>query len=383
MEDCDLCCINNMKDKNSNIAVLELKNFPVLLELLSQKGYDLYGPTIDNDSIVYDKIQTVENFPIGWKDRQDAGSYRLEKSNKETLFGFTVGSHSWKKLLHPANERLWKATADGDRFSIKTPEEDSCKLAFIGVRPCELQAMIIQDKIFTKGSYVDTRYQNRRKNVFIVAVNCTQPGGTCFCASMKTGPKAQSGFDLCLTEIVESDRHYFTIEAGSKLGKKLLNDLPAQEATRAEIEVADKALESSEQKMGRTLDTEGIKDLLHNNFDNSYWEKIAERCLTCGNCTMVCPTCFCVNVEDTTDLTGQQAERWSRWDSCFTTDFSYIHGGSIRTSATSRYRQWMMHKLSYWVEQFGTLGCVGCGRCITWCPAKIDITEEAEIIRKK
>ncbi len=370
-----------MKNKNS-IAVLERNSFPVLLELLSQKGYDLYGPTIDNDSIIYDRIHATEDLPIGWKDHQDAGSYRLEKSDKMTLFGYTVGSQSWKKFLHPADDKLWEATADGNRFSIKTPEEDSGKRALIGVRPCELQAMAIQDKVFTNGPYVDPLYQHRRKNVFIVAVNCTQPGGTCFCASMKTGPKAQSGFDLSLTEIIESDKHYFTVEAGSKTGNKILSKLPTREANQAEIKIADKVLQLSTEKMGRTLNTDRIKDLLYENFDNLHWEKIAERCLTCGNCTMVCPTCFCVNVEDTTDLTGQQAERWSRWDSCFTSDFSYIHGGSIRISATSRYRQWMMHKLSYWVDQFGTYGCVGCGRCITWCPAGIDITEEANTFRK-
>jgi len=371
-----------MKNKNANITVLERDDFPALLELLSKKGYDLYGPTIDNDNIIYDRIYTMADLPIGWKDHQDAGSYRLEKSNDKTLFGYTVGSHSWKNFLHPAKERLWEATVEGDRFSIKTSEEDSGKRAFIGVRPCELQAMTIHDKVFTEGSYIDSAYQNRRKNILIVAVNCTRPGGTCFCTSMKAGPKAQSGFDLALTEIIESDKHYFTIEAGSKTGTKILSKLPTREANQAEIEIADKVLQHSAEKMGRTLDTDHIKDLLYEKFDNPHWEKIAERCLTCGNCTMVCPTCFCVNVEDTTDLTGQQAERRSRWDSCFTVDFSYIHGGSIRTSATSRYRQWMMHKLSYWVDQFGTFGCVGCGRCITWCPAGIDITEEADIFLK-
>ena len=372
----------NNNNNNSNIAVLERDNFPALLELLSQKGYDLYGPTIDNDNIIYDQIQTIEDLPIGWEDHQDAGSYRLKKGNKKALFGYTVGSHSWKKFFHPAKERLWEATADGGRFTISIPEGDTDKLALIGVRPCELQAMIIQDKVFMEGSFIDPLYQHRRKNAFIVAVNCTQPGGTCFCASMKTGPKALSGFDLSLTEIIESDKHYFTIEAGSKRGEKILNKLPTREAGQVEIETVDKALERSAKNMGRTLNTDRIKDLLYEKFDNSHWGKIAERCLTCGNCTMVCPTCFCANIEDTTDLTGQQAERWSSWDSCFITDYSYIHGGSIRTSATSRYRQWMMHKLSYWVDQFGTFGCVGCGRCITWCPAGIDITEEANAFLK-
>ena len=371
-----------MKNKN-NIVILEREDFHILLEILFREGYELYGPTVNNECIIYDRIQKTEDLPIGWKDHQKAGSYRLEKSDEKTLFGYSVGPHSWKKLLHPANERLWEAAADGNGFTINIPQGDDSKRAFIGVRSCELQALSIHDKILAEGPYVNPLYRNRRENVFIVAVNCTRPGGTCFCASMKTGPKAVSGFDLSLTEILESDAHYFTVEAGSASGTEILSNLPTREASQAEIEAAEKIMERSAENMGRTLNIDHIKELLYDNFDNAHWETIAERCLTCGNCTMVCPTCFCVNIEDISGLAGQSAERWSRWDSCYTIDFSYIHGGSIRTSPTARYRQWVMHKLAYWLDQFGTFGCVGCGRCITWCPAGIDITEEAAIFQEK
>jgi ferredoxin len=92
---------------------------------------------------------------------------------------------------------------------------------------------------------------------------------------------------------------------------------------------------------------------------------------------MVCPTCFCTTPEDITDVTGEHAERWERWASCFELDFSYLHGGSVRQSGVGRYRHWITHKLSTWYDQFGHSGCVGCGRCIAWCPVGIDITEEA------
>ena len=109
---------------------------------------------------------------------------------------------------------------------------------------------------------------------------------------------------------------------------------------------------------------------------------MAERCLACGSCTSVCPTCFCVTTEDFTDLAAGLSRRVRRWDSCFSVDFTYIHGGNVRTSIAARYRQWLTHKLGSWHEQFGTPGCVGCGRCITWCPAGIDITEEAGVLRR-
>jgi ferredoxin len=158
--------------------------------------------------------------------------------------------------------------------------------------------------------------------------------------------------------------------------------VPHREAEQTDIGRAEEIVAQTAAHMGRSMDTSGIKELLYRNLDHPRWDNVASRCLTCTNCTMVCPTCFCTTVEDTTDLTGERAERWRKWDSCFTMDFSYIAGGSVRSSAKSRYRQWMTHKLASWIDQFGTSGCVGCGRCITWCPVGIDITEEVRAIRE-
>ncbi|NJL33712.1 MAG: sulfite reductase subunit A, partial [Chloroflexaceae bacterium] len=124
-----------------------------------------------------------------------------------------------------------------------------------------------------------------------------------------------------------------------------------------------------------------VASLLKHNLEHKRWEQVAERCLSCANCTMVCPTCFCSTVEDTTALDGSHAERWRKWDSCFTVDFSFIHGGTVRRETRTRYRQWMTHKLAAWIDQFGTSGCVGCGRCIVWCPVGIDITAEIAAMR--
>jgi ferredoxin len=161
----------------------------------------------------------------------------------------------------------------------------------------------------------------------------------------------------------------------------VLTEIPHSQAGTEDIAQAAAVVARTAASMGRTMEAGGVKDLLLRNLQHPRWEDVAERCLTCGNCTMVCPTCFCTAMEDASDVSGQTASRSRRWDSCFTTDFSYIHGGSVRTSAKSRYRQWMTHKLATWFDQFGTSGCVGCGRCITWCPVGIDITEEVRAIR--
>ena len=352
-----------------------------IFDALANRGYQVIGPTVRDGAIIYDTVARLEDLPVGWTDRQDAGRYRIERRADTALFGYAVGPHSWKRFLHPPVERLWQAQREGDGFSIVENEEVTEPLAFIGARACELRAIAIQDRVFLAGRYLDKSYKIRRDPAFIVAVNCSQAGGTCFCASMDAGPKVEAGFDLALTELIEQGGHLFVMEVGSDAGLDLIKDLPCRPATMDEVAAAERILERTAGQMSRTLETDGLKELLQANQSHTRWDEVSERCLTCGNCTNVCPTCFCTTIDDTTDLSGTTAERVRRWDSCFTLDFSYIHGGSVRNSACSRYRQWITHKLAHWVDQFGSSGCVGCGRCITWCPVGIDITEEAAAIR--
>jgi sulfhydrogenase subunit beta (sulfur reductase) len=362
--------------------LLELSGFDRLLQTLRERHYRIIGPRVRDGAIVYDELTTPSDLPIGWTDEQEGGVYRLKKRNDQTLFGYAVGPHSWKQFFHPPAVRLWQATRDKNGINIQPETPPSQKTALLGVRSCELHAIAIQDKVFLKGVQVDPAYGARREDAFVIAVNCGQAGGTCFCVSMNTGPKATSGYDLVLTEVCNDSQHYLLAEAGSETGAQILSEVDRRPANTAERQAAARVVENTARHMGRSMDTAGIKDLLYRNYENPRWENVASRCLTCANCTMVCPTCFCTTVEDVTDLTGEHAERWQKWDSCFTMDFSYIHGGSVRASAKSRYRQWMTHKLATWIDQFGTSGCVGCGRCITWCPVAIDITEEVRAIRQ-
>jgi sulfhydrogenase subunit beta (sulfur reductase) len=254
-------------------------------------------------------------------------------------------------------------------------------VALLGVRPCEIRAIEIQDKVFIDSDCVDPDYAARRANAFIIAVNCGSAGDTCFCVSMGTGPRADHGFDLALTELLDRERHAFLIETGSEAGVEVARALPLRSANEGDRRQAEKITARTSRSMGRRLEAEGLKELLQGNVEHPRWQEVAERCLACGNCTLVCPTCFCFVIDDVTDLTGRIAERVQRWDSCFALGHSYIHGGSVRREISSRYRQWMTHKLAHWIDQFGVSGCVGCGRCITWCPVGIDITEEAAAIR--
>ncbi|MBD2327976.1 4Fe-4S dicluster domain-containing protein [Alkalinema sp. FACHB-956] len=365
----------------SDRYVIDRQHFQQLLDALMHSGYEVIGPTLRDQAIVYDTLTQVEEFPIGWTDEQEAGTYRLKPREDGALFGYAVGPQSWKKVLFPAQVKLWSAERQGRSVALHVEPPISQKRAFIGVRSCELHAIAIQDRVFLESDHVDPHYQAHRQNCFIVAVNCAQAGGTCFCVSMNTGPAVESGFDLALTEILQPDRHAFLVEVGSSLGAEILEQVTHRIANAIDQELAAQVVANTAQHMGRSMDTTNIKELLYQNLEHPQWNEVASRCLTCANCTLVCPTCFCSTVEDTTDLTGNHAERWRQWDSCFTMDFSYIHGGAVRMSAKSRYRQWMTHKLASWIDQFGTSGCVGCGRCITWCPVGIDITAEVRALR--
>jgi sulfhydrogenase subunit beta (sulfur reductase) len=238
----------------------------------------------------------------------------------------------------------------------------------------------VQDRIFLREEWKDPIYRVRRQSAFILAVNCLHACGTGFCVSMGTGPKAGAGFDLCLTELED----VFLVEVGSESGRMVMDGVAVQLTSAFFLQAAQQGLDEAASKMGRILpQPQDLPNLLLNNLDAQRWEDVARRCMSCTSCTQVCPTCFCWDTRDSADLTGQTARRERLWDSCFNPDYSYIAGGNTRPNTRSRYRQWLTHKFGSWFAQFGTQGCIGCGRCITWCPAGIDVTVELSAIREE
>jgi ferredoxin len=357
---------------------LDAERFGDLIDVLKDLGYVVYGPVERDGAIVCDLIDSVEQIPKGLSDVQMPGSYRLVKRDDGRYFGYVVGPQSPKYVLRPSQHLLFKVRKDGKTM---LPQPDVKKIALVGLRSCDLKAIEILDKILLQGPYVDNTYAALRKGALFIAVNCTEPGNNCFCTSMNTGPFAQSGYDICITELLNDGNHVFILDVITDKGAEVVNRLGCRNATDEELSAVSRLMEEAKNKIKKKLNVENIKDDLYKNLEHPHWNEISNRCLACGNCTLVCPTCFCTSVFDKTSLSLDMAERWEVWDSCFSIDYSYIHGGSIRQSIMSRYRQWLMHKLATWVDQFGTFGCVGCGRCITWCPVGIDIVEEANKVR--
>jgi ferredoxin len=367
--------------------LIDVDGLCALYRVLVADGYRVIGPAVQDGAIVLRELASASELPFGWGVELEAGSYRLRRRDDDAAFGHAAGPQSWKRFLHPPREKLWSATRTAGGFDVDEDDEQPPRYAFLGVRPCDLRAIEIQDRVLGQPG---SRYAERRAGAFVIAVNCTEPGETCFCASMGTGPGADKGFDLSLTELVpalvpielaDDADHQFLVEVGSPRGAAILDRIPSREAAEAEVREARTAVKVAADHMGREMDTSGLRELMAGSHGAARWDDVAARCLTCGNCTLACPTCFCTSVEDSSDLTGEHAERWELWDSCFDLDFSYLHGGSVRTSPRSRYRQWLTHKLGSWHDQFGSSGCVGCGRCIVWCPAGIDLTVEVRALR--
>jgi len=346
---------------------------------LRASGFSLIGPTVREGAVVLDEISGVEDLPLGWTAEQGPGRYRLKQTRQQEYFGYGVAPQSWKRFLHLPQLALFTVEKTDGKWVFKPAQETIPPRAFIGVRACELSAIGIQDRVFISGEFHDPHYMRRRERIFILAANCGRAYSTCFCTSMKTGPKVTGGFDLALTELPNA----FVVEVGSEMGSEMLRDTPWESATAFDLGRAAQSVQNAEREIERELSTDDLPKLLYDNLEHSRWDDVAARCLSCGNCTQVCPTCFCVTVEDTCDLKATVAERTRVWDSCFVREFSHVHGGNIRPTIRARYRQWLTHKLASWIDQFGTSGCVGCGRCITWCPVGIDLTEEVKAIREK
>lgn len=351
-----------------NSAVIDTAGLHELVATLIDRGYRVVGPTLSDDAIVLAELTSADDLPRGWGVDVAPGRYRLRRRDDAALFGHSAGPQSWKQFLHPPRQRVW--SSDG------TPPEELPPYAFIGVRACDLSAIGILNGVLGAGSYPDQGFVGRLRRTFVVAVNCTEPGGLCFCASMGTGPEVGPGYDLALTERPDVDGCHYLVDVGSDDGSQVLAAIPHRDADQNEIESARGEVSRAADRMGREMPEGDLRELLIQSRESPRWEDVASRCLTCGNCTMVCPTCFCTSTEDITDLSGQHAERWMQWASCYEFDFTYTHPESVRKSGESRYRHWITHKLGTWHDQFGSTGCVGCGRCISWCPTGIDITEE-------
>ena len=352
-------------------VVIDRRGLDDLITVLSAEGYRVIGPTIRDSAIVLDTLVSGDQLPAGWGVETGPGRYRLRRRADAAVFGHSAGPQSWKQYLHPARQQLWSQSQDG---MFHAPATTPVKYAFLGVRACDLAAIGILETVLAAGGRSST---GPVENLFIIAANCTEPGGVCFCASMNTGPEARSGYDLSLTERIDDDGHRFITRVGTEDGARILAFVRSRQATDRETTEAARAVADAAHHMGREMPDINLRGMLCDARDADVWEDVASRCLTCGNCTMVCPTCFCTTSEDVSDLTGDHVERWQHWSSCFDLDYSQLHGGIVRTSGESRYRQWISHKLGTWHDQFGSSGCVGCGRCIDWCPVGIDITAEA------
>ena len=372
-----------------SIGKLQLQ---AVVDALSNRGYRTIGPQLSDGAVVYDEFSSIDQLPIGYVDEQDGGKYRLHRAG-DAWFDYVVGPHSLKNYVFPPRDTLLELERVHGEWKICPNDPSPERIAVIGPRSCDLHALGVQDRVFLGDQYVDPAYQRRRSDLFVLAVNCRRAAATCFCHSMKTGPAVGAGFDLALTELEAS----FIMEIGSTVGGEVISKAEWSPATATQVNEARAKSNDLEQTMRqraadptsddalprpRQLDTSDIRELLMDNLEHPRWQGIAERCLACANCTMVCPTCFCSSVEEVTDLTGDHVRRERAWASCFTGEHSYLNSGTVRKTIASQYRQWLTHKLATWVDQFDMSGCVGCGRCITWCPVGIDLTEEVAAIRE-
>ncbi|MEJ5347584.1 MAG: 4Fe-4S dicluster domain-containing protein [Desulfosoma sp.] len=365
-------------------ATIPKQDLPRLFDALHD-AFTIIGPKVKAGVVVLEELDTFQDMPLSFEDRQAPGFYRLDPGDGSLLFSFSLGPDSFKRFLHPAVREEYIAKRSRGRLQmLPTSGAPALKpLAFFAMRACDLAALHILDKVFLKGPVKDRRYEAVRNNIFIVAVNCVRPGEQCFCHSVGTGPEARCGYDIALTELENA----FLVEISSQKAKDLLRGIQLTHADEKHQTEKFQRMEYCIKHIPKMIQVKDLPRIIFNHLEHPRWAETAIRCLGCGNCTQVCPTCFCSTTHDKVPLAWVSktssvvsSTRIRTWDSCFSVNFARVHGGNFRPSRRARFRHWVSHKLAYWVDQFGTLGCVGCGRCITWCPVGIDITEECKAL---
>lgn len=345
--------------------------FQYLLDKLHELGYQCIGPQIRDGAIIFDTLASIEQLPQGISDDQRPGHYSLKSNGTTHYFNWANGPQAIKPFLFTPHENLWHSEQhENGQVTFTTTMPETRPLAIIGARACDVAALKLQDQHFLQQQYIDPYYKARRDNLLVIAVNCNHPAATCFCYATGDGPFVEDGADIVLTELEQG----FLLDTQSNRGKIIVDGLSFHYRTEAQM-IESESLEMQAAQQQKKLPSVDIKSRLMQELNSEVWHDIAAKCLSCGNCTAVCPTCFCHSESEAPSLDGRSSQHYREWDSCFSQGHSYIHGVTIRSETSQRYRQWITHKFSSWHAQYGRSGCVGCGRCIAWCPVGIDVTE--------
>ena len=324
------------------VSVILKKDVPDFLDYLRSKGFKVIAPVKTGEGVNFDFI----------------------KKGKEAELDYINTKYPPKKFFLPDGETLFRYNLNRGKVEETLKKE---KRIIFGIRPCDTHGLLALDKIF-KDKFSDPYYLEKRK-ALLIAVNCTESGDNCFCQYM--GTDRAVGYDLLLTRAGD----VYMVEGWSRKGKKLLESGFFKNVSRRFV------VDKLDNK--KSFDSWNIEKRILKVFDSRKWEKIADKCLSCGACTLACPTCYCFSVEDEPEFGGKKGSRKRVWSYCMLKEFSRVAGENFRKSRTERCKQFIFHKLSYFMEEHGMQLCVGCGRCIDICPAGIDFFREVGKMTKR
>jgi len=324
--------------------VIEKSKLPILIEELT-KEYEVFAPV---------------------KEKNVASFERVSPENQPSL-DFRNTKKPLKEVFSPQTETVFTYRTDKKDVEIVEPPAVKGKMVLLDVRPCDARSFVLLDKFFSSGEHKDVYYLERRKNTTIVGLACNSPLSTCFCTSMGGSPFGKEGVDLLLQDI----NNKYLIETVTERGEELLKKFPwLKDAEKADTERAKKLSEEAENAVKSKVSVKDVVEKLDRMFNDPLWDQIYQKCLGCGVCTFLCPTCYCFDILD------EEGKRVRIWDSCqfpcFTLEGS---GHNPRPSGKERMRQRVMHKFNYVVKNYGEIFCVGCGRCVQECPVNLDIRE--------
>lgn len=327
--------------------------------------YPVVAPVNKGKEFVFASLASGEELAIGYQPTILPPKKVLQQP-VETIFSFE------KQNVQQTGGTC--TSLHGEKICYTDRESDKGKKVLFGVRPCDVHSFFVLDEVFC-GEMADPLYCESRNRTVVIAENCVTPCRSGFCYYQQTGPGLAKGYDLLLTKLGEN----YLVEVGSATGAELLAEIAmGEEAAPGMVAEKEDRLADASRKLPYHILTRNLSELLEEKTDHPVWEELRSRCLGCGTCTMVCPTCFCYNMYDKLDLNLTSGVRQREWDSCKLLEYSQVAlGHNFRKGREARAQWRIYHKLLYQQRQFGKTGCVGCGRCIQACVVKIDLTAVA------